>query len=96
MSDFSKKSDYDTHVKEHVKDVLLQCDRFGIPAFMTFAVENSEKGTNYITEMNSAGANGIKLKDDRIAKHALVEAGFEVVPKQTAAAYQEVMEVVKD
>lgn len=91
--DYSKRDVYESTIREHVKKVLLLCEREGIPMFMTFALENTKNGTNYVVEMLSAASEGVTLKDDHIAKHALVVNGFELIPKKASLIMKDVLEV---
>lgn len=94
--DFNRREDYEKHVKDLVRQVLLACDYYKIPVFMSFAVENGRDGTAYVNEMLSAAAEGVTLRDDKLVKHALVMDGFSVVPKITIPSFEEEMEVVDD
>lgn len=91
---FSKRQEFETDVLCHVREVLLQCDRHRIPVFMTFAVEDSEEGTKYVSDMLSSANLGVPLKDDLLVKHALIMAGFDAVPAQKRFVYEEEQEVV--
>ena len=75
---------FNESTKPHVKEILLLCDQYHIPAFMTFAVANGEGakdgGTDYITEMLSSAAEDVSLVNDNIVRHALVVDGFDVAP----------------
>lgn len=90
---YSKMNEYDNEIKELVKKLLIQCDKHSIPVFLTMAVGDSSTGTSYITEMLSPAALGVKLKDDKIAKHALVVDGFEVVPYKSGPLVEELLDV---
>lgn len=90
--EYSKKAVYDENIKEFVKKVVLLCEKEKIPMFMTFALENDSKHTDYVVEMLSAASEGRSLKDDRIVKHALIVNGFEVVPKKTSLMVEDVLE----
>ena len=96
MTDYNRKDLYDKYVKEYVRKILLVCDSYHIPMFMTFAVANDKDGTTYVNEMLSAAAEGEVLKDDKLVKHALVTDGFTVVPKITIPSFEEEMEVVDE
>lgn len=89
---FSKRDIYDTKIKDHVKRILLMCDEYNIPMFMTFAVENNPQNTTYVSEMRSAAACDLVLTNDRLVKHALVMNDFEVIPKLSAPAYETELE----
>ena len=93
---FSKEDIYNESIKKLVGQILIECDHNKIPVFMTFAVKDGRNGTVYKTEMLSAAAEEVTLKDDRIAKHALVMNGFDVVPRTSISGIEEFMEVVTD
>ena len=84
---FDKNKEYQEHILPLVKEVLLYCDEYHIPVFMTFAVSDNGKQTEYATEMISAVAAAEKLKDDQLVKHAAVVSGFEVVPSSDLLLY---------
>lgn len=79
---FNKTNSYEQEIKSYVKKILLLCERERIPAFFTFAIKNEGKDTDYITEMISATSVDVSLKNDKIARHALITAGFDAVPKK--------------
>lgn len=89
---FSKKDIYEGKIKDYVKKIMLMCDEYNIPMFMSFAVENTPKETVYINEMRSAAACNTSLTNDRLVKHALVMNDFEVVPKISSPVYEEELE----
>ena len=94
--EFNKKEEYERHIKDNVKQILLACDHYHIPVFMSFAMANKNGETTYENEMLSAAAEGVVLSDDRLVKHALVMDGFSVVPRITIPSIEEEMEVVED
>lgn len=92
-TNFNVKKLFDDRIKDHIKMIRLACNEYQIPMFMTFAVENSPKGTKYVTEMYSAEACNRELSDDHLVKHGLVERGFEVVePSSSEPVYEEALE----
>ena len=84
---YSKNELYENRIKDYVKRILILCEEYQIPVFMTFALENTDTETVYETEMLSAAFEGKQLTDDKIAKHALVMNGFEVVPENMSPRY---------
>ena len=92
MTEYSKENEYNDEIRKHVKEILLLCDKYRIPVFMSFAVKNDKHHTDYITEMLSATAEDIVLAEDRIAKYALIGCGFDVVPEKKTSAYEEILE----
>ena len=89
---FYKKDIYESKIKDYVKKIMLMCDEYEIPMFMTFAVENTPNETVYVNEMRSAAACDALLTNDRLVKHALVMNDFEVVPKVSLPVYEEDLE----
>lgn len=89
---FNKKTIYNDKIKPLIRKIRLICDEYQVPMFMTFAVENSQKGTKYETEMHSGAACDTVLTNDRLVKHALVMKDFEVVPSFSEPVYEEDLE----
>lgn len=79
-NEYDCREAYEAEIKEKVKNIMLACDKYKIPMFITFAVANSHETTDYISEILSPTVQGRDLKKDLIAKHALVMSGFEVRP----------------
>lgn len=96
MTTYDKTQIYEERIKEHVKMILLLCDEYKIPAFMTFAVGNDEKGTSYVSEMMSAEVVGQHLTDDKLIDHALVMSGFKAVVESKVPQYIETLAVQED
>lgn len=93
---FDKNKEYQEHILPLVKEILLYCDEYHIPVFMTFAVSDNGKQTEYATEMISAVAAAEKLKDDQLVKHAAVVSGFEVVPVLGPSAIYDEEEILAE
>lgn len=92
---YDKQTVYDARIKELVKKILLICSAEQIPVILSFAVKDDGKHTSYVSEMISPMASGTKLSDDRIAKHAAVVHGFDVIPASRALARHEIMEDIQ-
>lgn len=93
---YYKKDVYEQEIKDVVKKLLLLCDQHHMPVFLTIPVANTDTGTEYVTEMQSALSAGANLKNDMLVKHALVVNGFEVVPMVQRPVYEENLEVLSD
>mgnify|MGYP004463016311 FL=1 len=93
---FSKKETYDSKIKPLVKKIMLMCDEYNVPMFMTFAVKNSASGTEYVNEMRSAAACDTVLTNDRLVKLALILNDFEVVSEISKPGYDEELEDLED
>ena len=50
MTEYSKKEFYDEVIAPLVREVTEFCKEKGVPFYMTFAVENNSKKTEYVTE----------------------------------------------
>lgn len=72
---YNKRDIYEKKILPSVNTVMSLCSNLGIPAFMTFAVENSEKGTIYERKIVHAVARE-ELKDDVLASLLLKINGF--------------------
>lgn len=73
-------------LKHRLEDLLRICQLYDIPLFATVAVEDTETDTNYESVVYGPASHCIKLKDDRIRKHILVQDGFIPVPPREANA----------
>lgn len=67
-------------VKTKVREIMELAQIHNLPFFFTMAVGETETDTIYIKELFSPQINNLKLKNDTIRKHELIEAGFEPVP----------------
>lgn len=81
---FDKEKLYEEKIAPLVNDIKLICNLENIPFFTTFCIKNNNKGTNYITEGILTGSREIKLKDDRIIKHTLIQNGFDAIQPRTS------------
>lgn len=67
-------------IDEHLKGLMEIAQINDLPFVFVMAVGENEEGTEYRKELLSPQILGIKLKNDTIRKHELVEAGFDVIP----------------
>lgn len=81
---YNKNTVYKKYVKDLVEEIRFICDMNHIPFFATFAVENDENKTTYISEAVATGSRGYDLADNRITKHLLINTGFIVAPPAQA------------
>ena len=95
MTEYSRQDEYNNEIKQHVKEILLLCDKYQIPVFMTFAVGNNRSNTDYITETLSASAEDVVLAEDRISKYILIGCGFDIVPAKKELTYEELLETIE-
>lgn len=75
---FNKENIYNHDILPILKKLLVLCNEHEIPIFIDMAIKNSPAGTVYKTEFLSARSFGLRLKEDRLTKHALVANGFSV------------------
>lgn len=75
ITEYNKQEIYREKILPNVNMVMSLCSSLGIPAFMTFAVENSAEGTVYDRKIVHAVAR-TELKDDTIASLLLKINGF--------------------
>lgn len=72
---YDKRDIYEKKILPSVNTAMSLCSSLGIPAFMTFAVENSEEGTIYERKIVHAVSRE-ELKDDVLASLLLKINGF--------------------
>jgi len=75
ITTYDKREIFEKKVLPSVNTAMSLCSSLGIPAFMTFAVENSDKGTVYERKIVHAVARE-ELKDDVLASLLLKINGF--------------------
>lgn len=81
-----KKADVEpTDIYSMVHFLKLVCEIKKIPCFISMAIANNEKGTEYISAMNSPKRAGIELTDDKISQMLLVMSGFKINKMDTEA-----------
>ena len=67
-------------ITSKINELLELCQYRNVPMFVTIAVSDDGKKTEYYNRMHSAKAHNIKLSDDKISKHVLIANGFKAVP----------------
>nr|WP_298060645.1 hypothetical protein [uncultured Blautia sp.] len=65
---------------EKINELLELCQYRNTPMFVTVALSDDGKQTEYYSRMHSAKAHNINLSNDQIAKHILIANGFAAVP----------------
>lgn len=73
---YNKKSIYNKEIEPLVNQLKIICNLRQMPMFITVAVKNSPKGTEYISD-TVLSSSEIKLTDNRIASLLLKINGFE-------------------
>ena len=81
-TNYDKKEEFETQLREKVQEILKICNKEQIPVFISFAVKNDEKKTEYINEMFPSATNDIFLKNDYFPNFVNVINGFRTVPPQ--------------
>ena len=77
------KSSYKGILGKRIKELKQFCTLEGIPMFITFALENTDEGTAYLSDMINPDLINVDLKDNKINEMVKVLNGFDVVPKNT-------------
>ena len=77
---YDKKTLYKKEIAPLIQDLLVACDRYQIPMFATFAIQDNGKDTVYQSEMISSMNAGVTLSNDLLPKHVNILNGFDVVP----------------
>ena len=80
MTTFDWTKEFEEKCQKHLDAIQRQCEIYAIPFVFTACVKNDENGSQYIGACVGTGSSEIKLHDDKINKHLLVQAGFDVIP----------------
>lgn len=75
---FDKTAVYSEKILPLAREITALCAAFGIPAFLAFAVKNSEDGTTYDRHVVHGASQQI-LKEDAIRTALLKINGFDTV-----------------
>lgn len=78
---FDKSEIFKNEIQSMLDEIVLRCSIHRIPFFWTAAIKNDNETTEYTNEAVAPGSREMLLKDNKINKHMLVAAGFDVVPK---------------
>ena len=73
---YDRREQFEKIILPSVQEIMSLCSSMGIPAFMTFAVANSDEGTIYERRIVHAIAKQ-DLKDDALAALLLKLNGFD-------------------
>ena len=65
-------------IQKKMKEFKAFCAEFDIPMFMTVALKNTDKETEYLSEMVDPVLMGIDLTDDHIHEYLKILKGFRV------------------
>lgn len=82
LTPIDKKEYFEEECRELLTNLVKKCYLGGIPCFFTAAVENSENGTEYITDGIMTGSTNIVLLDDKIKHHMMINDGCVAKPAQ--------------
>jgi len=80
MSTFDKKEIYDQKIAPLLQSLMQACGEEKLPVFITVAVKNDNKDTEYVTSMASSSVHSLDLENDRFPKLVNVMNGFDTVP----------------
>lgn len=83
MYDQSEK--YSAEIAEMVFELRKKCFEAGIPFFVSCAVSDDGKHTEYVNDMISPADIDKKLSQDKIAEYVKMLNGFIAVPEQRPA-----------
>ncbi len=88
MASFNKKKKFDEYVKPILDQLERECKIRGIPMFTVLCTKCSEKGDAvFETAAVPTGSNGIRLNNDMILKHIMLQkdngSSFDIVPRTT-------------
>ena len=70
------KQEMKKELKEKIDDLRIFCATNGIPFFVTCAIKNDKKKTEYLNELIDPALFGIHLNEDYIHEHLKVSKGF--------------------
>lgn len=79
-TNYDKTDVYENQVIAKVQELLRLCNKEQMPIFISVAVKNNEKGTEYRNDMFSSATNDIFLKDDYFPNFVNVTNGFRTIP----------------
>jgi len=80
MANIEMTKEAKIQLEEYMAMVMELAQIHNIPLFFVAAIDDNGKETEYMQYLHTAQSIHVKLTDDRIRKHVLVEAGFEPVP----------------
>ena len=96
FSEYDKTQEYETYIKEKVRELNVLCRFYKIPFYMTFGVKSDNEGTDYISVAALPPSMDLEVKNDRLRKLILVENDFDVVPHKKAALPLSVTRAVEE
>ena len=79
-TEYDKTDIYEGEVLRKIQELLRICNKEQLPIFISTAVKNNEKGTEYKTDMFASATNDIFLKEDFFPNFVNVTNGFRTVP----------------
>ena len=72
--------DIKKEISERVNALMELAQIHQVPIFLTIVTGNTSDGTNYNKKVITAQSLGLKLQNDTIRKHLLVETGYDLIP----------------
>jgi hypothetical protein len=76
---YNHSKDFKEECLQPIVKIKQFCLARGIPFYMTFAVANDEKGTEYITSKQMPPECDTEITDDKFRKIVLAEHGFDLL-----------------
>ena len=77
---YDKQEVFKKHIQKKADELTDLCKSLGIVSFMSFAVKDDGKTTDYKNYIYGSASNRIMLADDQIRGHVNVANGFQTVP----------------
>lgn len=77
---YDKQEVFKKHIQKKADELNDLCKSLGIVSFMSFAVKDDGKTTDYKNYIYGSASNRITLADDQIRGHVNVANGFQTVP----------------
>lgn len=73
---YNKEQEYDEKIAPLIKNLMLECQKIGVPMFFSAAVANEGGKTKYRSEMISPLVFNTELYDDKLTSELLILNGF--------------------
>lgn len=77
---YDRREVFKKHIQKKAEEINELCKSLGIVSFMSFAVKDDEKETEYKNYVYGSASNKIRLANDQIRGHINVANGFQTVP----------------
>lgn len=77
---YDKTDIYNSVINNKIQEIIQLCNAEQLPIFISVAVANDDKGTEYRNEMFASATNDIFLKNDKFPDFVNVMNDFRTVP----------------